>query len=175
VKRAFALFAAGVLAAMLQGAAASFIPARFLPDLGLLLVIALALSWRSTVGGLALAGALGYVADLFSGSLFGQHALLRVLSYSVARLASRHLSLRGPLPRAAFAALLTVANAGGTVALTAFFGGSGGWPPLSSLLPHALVNALVAPLVVEVTERLLNLLGDEDAGRRLLRLEPRKL
>jgi hypothetical protein len=61
------------------------------------------------------------------------------------------------------------------VALTAFFGGSGGGPELMSLLPHVVVNALFAPLVSAATETSLNLLGDEDAGRRLLQLEPRKL
>jgi rod shape-determining protein MreD len=175
VKRAVALFAAGALAGILQGAAATFVPARFLPDIGLLLVLSLALTWRSTAGGLLLAAALGYVADLLSGSLIGQHALLRVLSFGVARIGSRHLSLRGPVPQAAFAAVLTAANAAGTVALTAFFGGAGGGPALMSLLPHALVNALFAPLVSAATETSLNLLGDEDAGRRLLQLEPRKL
>lgn len=175
MKRAVALFAVGAMAAMLQGAAATFLPARFLPDLGLLIVLALALAWRSTAGGLVVAAALGYVADLLSGSLFGQHALLRVLSYGIARVASRHFSLRGPLPQAGFAAVLTAANAAGIVALTAFFGGTGGGPGPLSLLPHALVNAVFAPLVSAGTEMLLNLLGDEDAGRRLLRLEPRKL
>ena len=175
MKRAVVLFGVGALATMLQGAVATFLPARFLPDIGLLLVPGLALSWRSTIGGLLVAAALGYVADLYSGSLMGQLALLRVFCFVVSRVASRQLSLRGPLPQAAFAAFLTAVNAAGLFALTVFFGAGGVAPPLFGLLVHACVNAICAPLVGLACERLLNFLGDEDAGRRLLRLEPRRL
>ena len=59
-------------------------------------------------------------------------------------------------------------------ALTAFFGRAE--IPLvvwRDLAPHVLVNAVCTwPLSTSV-RRLAGLLGDEDAGRRLLRLDPR--
>lgn len=175
MKRVLALLVVGTLAAMLQGAAARFVPARFCPDLGFLIAIAIGLCWRSTTGGLVVAASLGYVADLLSGSLLGQHALLRVLAFGAARLPSRNLNLRGPLPQAIFVAALTAANALAVGALTAFFwpGAGFGVAALGDLPTHACVNAVAAPFVTHATEGLLGRLGDEEAGRRLLRLEPR--
>jgi cell shape-determining protein MreD len=169
-----ALVALGVLAPMLQGAAGTFVPARFCPDLALLLVVALGLCWRSTSGGLLLAAGLGYATDLLSGALLGQHALLRVLEFLAARLASHHLNLRGPLPQSVFVAGLAAANGLALGALTSFFaaGFGPGWISAGDVWPQALVDALCAPFAVRGVERLLARLGDEDA-RRLLPLEPR--
>jgi len=176
VKRVLGLLVVGTLAAMLQGAVAGFIPARFCPDLGFLIAVAIGLCWRSTAGGLVVAASLGFVADLLSGSLLGQHALLRVLAFGAARLPSRNLNLRGPLPQALFVAGLTAANAVAVGALTAFFspGAGFGIAALGDLPAHACVNAVFAPFVTRATEALLGRLGDEEAGRRLLRLEPRR-
>jgi rod shape-determining protein MreD len=175
VKRVLGLLVVGTLAAMLQGAVAGFIPARFCPDLGFLIAVAIGLCWRSTAGGLVVAASLGFVADLLSGSLLGQHALLRVLAFGAARLPSRNLNLRGPLPQALFVAGLTAANAVAVGALTTFFspGAGFGVAALGDLPAHACVNAVFAPFVTRATEVLLGRLGDEEAGRRLLRLEPR--
>jgi rod shape-determining protein MreD len=176
VKRVLALLVVGTLAAMLQGAVAGFMPARFCPDLGFLIAVAIGLCWRSTAGGLVVAASLGFVADLLSGSLLGQHALLRVLAFGAARLPSRNINLRGPLPQALFVAGLTAANALAVGALTAFFspGAGFGVAALGDLPVHAGVNAAFAPFVTRATEALLGRLGDEEAGRRLLRLEPRR-
>lgn len=175
MNRLLALLALGALAPMLQGAASTFLPARFCPDLGLLFVVAIGLSWRSTAGGLVLAALCGYVTDLLSGALLGQHAMARMLFFGAARSASRHLNLRGPLPQAAFAAVLTAANALALGGLTAFFA-SGSAPPaiaLRELLPQVLVNAALAPAVGRGVERLLQWLGEEEGGRRGLRLGSR--
>ena len=175
MKPALGLLALGALAAMLQGAATAVVPARWFPDLGLLLVVAIALSWRSPVGGLLLAAVSGYAADLLSGSLLGQHALLRVLVYGAARLASRHLNLRSPLPQVTFVAGVSVANTLLLSALSAFFIAVpvAGSVAASALLIHAGINGVFAPFVSAGVARLVARLTDEDGGRRLLRLETR--
>ena len=175
MKRVLGLLGLGVVALMLQGAVASFLPARFCPDLGFLLVVALGLCWRSVVGGVCVAGAIGYTTDLLSGSLLGQHALLRLAAYAVARFGNRHLNLRGALPQAVFVAVLTCANAFAMALLTSFFSpGTGvGMVALRELLPQAVANALFAPLIALVTARTVARLGDEDGGQRVLPLAPR--
>jgi rod shape-determining protein MreD len=177
MKRGLALLLAGVVALMLQGAAALVVPARFLPDLGLLLVIGLALCLRSTAAGVLLAALLGYASDLLSGTLLGQHALLRMAAYAAARFGSARLNLRGPLPQALFVMLLSVAYACALWALVAFFvPGAGGAPLLTlhELLPHAVVNGVCAPFVSAAAAALSSRLGDDEPGKPM-RLEPRTL
>jgi rod shape-determining protein MreD len=175
VKRGLVLLCVGILATMLQGAVATFIPPALVPDLGLLLVFGIALCWRSSAGGLVLSAALGYVADLLSGTLLGEHALMRVLAFGAARFGSRHLNLRGALPQMAFVAGLTAVHALLLGTLTSFMAGAVGASSIGiwDLIAHALVNALFAPLVAALTGLLLGRLGDDEAGRRLLSLEPR--
>lgn len=175
MRRVLGLTAVGLLAPVLQGTLAAFVPARFLPDLGFLFVVAIGLYWRSPAGGVLVAALLGFATDLLSGSLLGQHALLRIAAFGAARVFSRQLNLRGVLPQAIFVALLTAANALGIVALTAFFASDAGFAALLRGLPaQAVANALCVPFVARLTQRVLELLGDEESGRRLLRLEPRK-
>jgi len=175
VKRVLGLLTLAILALAFQGAVASFLPVRFCPDLGFLLVVALGLCWRSAVGGVCVAGAVGFLTDLLSGSLLGQHALLRLAAYAVARFGNRHLNLRGALPQAAFVAVLTGANALALALLTSFFSpGAGiGMVAVRELLPQAVVNALFAPLVAVFTAHIVARLGDEDGGQRVLPLSPR--
>jgi rod shape-determining protein MreD len=165
----------GFAAPMVQGAANTFIPARFTPELGFLIVIAVGLHWRSAAGGLVISAVLGFVADLLSGSLLGEQALLRLMAFGVARSASRHLNLRGSLPQAIFVLFFTAVNALGIGLLNTFFASGGGFDMvmLRDLLPHASINALFAPLVFRVVEAVATTLGDDEGGRRLLPLEPR--
>jgi rod shape-determining protein MreD len=175
VKRALGLFGLGAGGLVLQGALATELPARFLPDLAFLLVVALGLVWRSTVGGVCVSAAIGFATDLLSGSLLGQHALLRLAAHGAARVGSRQLNLRGALPQAVFAAFLTAASAVALALLTSFFspGTAVGIAALRELLPQVAVNALCAPFVVAFATRAVAWLGDEDAGQRLLPLAPR--
>jgi rod shape-determining protein MreD len=175
VKRILVLLLIGIAAPVLQGAVNTFIPARFTPDLGFLIVIALGLHWRSAAGGLVVSVALGFVTDLLSGSLLGEHALLRLLAFGAARSASRHLNLRGSLPQAIFVLFFTGVNALGIGLLNTFFTSGGGFDlvTLRDLLPHASINALFVPLVSRVVEAVATSLGDDESGRRLLHLEPR--
>jgi rod shape-determining protein MreD len=166
----------GIAAPVVQGAVNTFVPARFTPDLGFLIVIALGLHWRSAAGGLALAAALGFVADLLSGSLLGEHALLRLFAFGVARFASRHLNLRGSLPQAVFVLFFTAVNVLSIGLLNTFFASGGGFDlvALRDLLPHAAINALFAPFVSRVVEAVATTFGAEEGGRRPLYLEPRR-
>jgi rod shape-determining protein MreD len=174
VRAALVLLGLGALAPMIQGAAAAYLPARFVPDLSLLLVFAIGLHWGSALGGLVLAALLGFVADLLSGSLLGQHALLRMLAFGGARVAAQSLNLRGALPQATFVTGLTLANAAALAGLTAFFTGGSEYPLLAwrDLLPQSVANAVAGVAVAAATGRLLRLVSEDD-GRRTLRLDPR--
>jgi rod shape-determining protein MreD len=175
LKRVLALLAIGALAPMVQGAVGTFIPLHYLPDLGLLLVVGLGLCWRSTAGGLVLSATLGLIADLLSGSLFGQHMLLRIFAFGAARACSQKLNLRGVIPRAIFVSVLTVATTLGTGVLTSFFAAGPGvdGEMLRELVPHALINGAFAPLGVWFVERISSWFSDVDAGHQLLQLRPR--
>jgi rod shape-determining protein MreD len=175
VKGSLVLLGLGVLAALLQGVLASWIPPQLCPDLGLLMVLAAGLCLRSLVGGLVVASLLGYLTDLLSGSLLGQHALLRLLAYLAVRYGSRHLSLRTSLALAACVAALTVVKGLARSALSSDVAAGAapdpGW--YRDLVPQALVNAVVAPLAVRLADQCVSALGDEDAARRTLRFDSR--
>src|SRR5687767_14749921 len=134
---------------MLEGALAPFLPAAFRPDLPLLVVLALALAWRNTATGLVLVAVCGFVVDLFSGALLGQHALLSVIAFVGARVLSQHVSMIGVLPQIVFAAGFTAVHAIGVVGLTTLFTPGADLALLRPgvVLPRVVVNALVAPAV----------------------------
>lgn len=169
------LFFVGWLALVVQGAASTFLPPPYCPDLGLLVVIAIGLSWERASTGLLLAFAIGLAADMMSGALLGQHALLRLAAYSASRLASRQLNLRGAFPLAIFAGAVSIVDAFAILLLTSFFTGSAsigvGW--IVDALQHALVNAALAPGVSLLLERIGAWAGADDGSRRPLRLEAR--
>ncbi len=175
MKRVLALLAIGAFAPMAQGAVGTFVPLHYCPDFGLLLVVGLGLCWRSAAGGVALSATLGFIADLLSGSLLGQHMLLRIFAFGAARVCSRQLNLRGVIPQATFVAVLTAVSALGTGALTAFFSAGPGvdGEMLRELIPHALINGAFAPLGVWFVERISNWLSEVEVGHQLLQLRPR--
>ncbi len=173
MRTALVLIAIGWLALIVQGALATLIPPPICPDLGLLVVIAIGLRWEGLTSGLCMVGVLGYVADLLSGSLLGQHALLRVFTFLGARLANRQLNLKGSVPQAIFTAGASLAHGLGLLLLSSFFVESVElrWSWLGGALVHAPMNALLAPLAVAFVERVSVWLSEEDGGRRLLRLD----
>jgi rod shape-determining protein MreD len=175
LKRAAALLGLGMLAPMLQGALAPFVPAGLCPDLSLLVVIGIGLAWRSTPGGMLVAVTVGFVADLLSGSLLGQHALMHLLAFAAARQASSHVDLRGPGPQVIFAALWCAFDGAAMHGLTAFFSPGIGvqWLDVGSLVVRSCVDGVAAPFVVALVSAVALRTGDED-GRRSLRLEPRR-
>jgi rod shape-determining protein MreD len=175
VKRAVALLALCALAPMVQSVVGRFVPLHLFPDLGLLLVVGLALSWRSTAVGIVLAAALGLIADLLSGSLLGQQTLLRMFAFGATRSCSQQLNLRGARPLAIFVVGLTLATGIGSAVLTSFFMAGPGLERemLRELLPHALINGVVAPVGVAIVERITNWLGEADGGHQQLPIIPR--
>ena len=177
MKQVIALLSLGVIALMVQGVVTQVLPAQWVPDLGLLLVVAIAVGLRGAASGIVLAALLGYATDLLSGSLLGQHALLRMGAYGVARFGSARLNLRGPLPQALFVGLLSVAHAVGLWGLFAFFAADSGSSLLTlrELLPHALVNGIAGPFVTQGIGALLDRLGDDESSQRPIQLEPRTL
>jgi cell shape-determining protein MreD len=160
----------GALAPMFQSVIGTFMPLQYFPDFGLLLVAGLGLYWRSSHGGFALAAAIGFITDVLSGSLLGQHILLRMFAFGVARVASQQFNLRGPLSQVVLLVVVTVGNALGTAALTTFFMASHGWDSgsLAGLTPHALVNGIAAPLAMAVVARIAVGFGDVEPGQSLL-------
>ena len=125
----------------------------------MLVVIAVGLYWRRWYSGLLLAMALGFFADVLSGSLLGTHALVSLVIFVVAWLSSRQLNLRSPLALSIFAAIASLFDVFATLALTGFFVSvslsvgalwADGWI-------HAAVNAIfavpVAALVAAVISR----------------------
>lgn len=175
MKRTLLILLVGIAAPVLQGALNTFIAARFAPDLGFLVAIALGLHWRNTAGGLVLAATLGFAADLLSGSLLGQQALLRMVAFGVARVASGHLNLRGAVPQSVFVVGVTVVNAFGVALLNVFFTGGGGFDlvMLRDLLSHAFVNGLFASPMSRLVEVVATSFGDDEGARRAVRLMQR--
>ena len=106
----------------------------------------------------------GFVVDLFSGALLGQHALLSVLAFVAARVLSQHVSMIGALPQIVFAAGLTALHAIGVVGLTTFFTPGADLALLRPgvVLPRVAVNALVAPAVNAVVSALVAWAAGED-------------
>ena len=176
MRRALALLIAGLAALLLQGGFASFLAPPWCPDLALLVVLALGLCWERVATGLLLAAGLGFGADLLSGSLVGEHALLRLFVFVGARLASRQLNLRGAAPLAVFAAGVSLAYGLALAGVASFFGVPTGigWDWAVRSLEHALVNALAAPFVARAVEGVAAWSGEEESGRRPLRLEARR-
>jgi rod shape-determining protein MreD len=175
VKRVIAMLALVFAVPTLQGALGPFLPAAFRPDLALLVVFSLSLSWRNTASGLVLAAVCGFFVDLFSGALFGQNALVSVLVFVAARALSVHVSMIGALPQVTFAAALTIVHALGLTMLTTFFTPAADFALLrpAILAPRVLANALIAPVVGWVVSVLVAWVSGEDTGRRPLRLATR--
>lgn len=171
MRRTLGLLVLGLLCLPVQGALAVALPAPWCPDLGLVVVAGLGL-WLQGASGLGAAAGLGYVADLLSGSLLGQHALLRTIVYGATRIAHAKLNLSGWLSRALLVGLLSLGNGIVLAGLVALFGGrlgpAGGF--LRELLLHAVVNAAVAPFVLSAVDAVARLLVGDDERRRPLRL-----
>ena len=175
MKRAMALYGVGVLALVLEGAVATIVPPPFCPDFSLLVVIAIALHWQRAASGLLLAFVLGYAADLISGSLLGQHALLRLFVFVGVRITSRRLNFRGGLPLAAFAGAVILIYGVVLLAVTGFFAGPAElhWSWLVDQLVHALMGALFAPMTLACVTWVSTWLDEDEGARRTLELTPR--
>ncbi|MCG8589385.1 MAG: rod shape-determining protein MreD [Proteobacteria bacterium] len=175
MKLGFVFLALGGLGLVVQGVLAELVSPRWSPDLSLLVLVAMAYHWRPAASGYVLAATLGYATDLLSGSLLGQHALLRVATFAGARLASRQLDLRGTLPLAVFVAGVTLLYGLGLFWSSDFFAGEAGlsWGGVGGVLGHALVNAVAAPFVAAGVGRVAQWTVEEDPNR-VVRLDPER-
>jgi len=162
------LIVVGILALILQGALARSIPPPWCPDLGWLVVVALGLRWPRFLPGVLAAVILGYSMDLVSGSLMGQHALMRLLTYLAAALAARQLDLSGGLPVSILVFGGTLVYGLATVASLSFFTGASGVDVnvLLDAVCHGIANVLAAGPILSLVERILVRLSDEEVGRR---------
>jgi rod shape-determining protein MreD len=172
VRPAAGVLLVGIVLMMVQGAVNAFVPAHFVPNVGLLVVVGVGLHWRSAAAGVAITALLGFAADLLSGSLLGEQALLGFAVFAAARLSSQQLNLRGALPQAVFVLALVCVHALGTLLLDGFFGARTAIAPwMLRVLPiYAAVNAIFAPVVIRGVGALAAALGKEEGVRRQVRL-----
>ncbi len=165
-----------LFALVIQGALAMIVPPPYCPDLALIVVIAIGLCWHGLALGLCLAAALGFAADLVSGSLMGQHALLRLIVFVSAFFAGRQLNLRGSLPLCVFTFSVSVAYGFALYAVSLFFIGrvDVGWSWVVSLTLHSAVNAIVAPAIYGGVTRLSGWASEEEGSARTFHIDPRR-
>ncbi len=168
MKSILAVLLLGFAALVVQGALALTLPPPWCPDLAWLVVIGLGLRWPGFLSGLLIAVPLGYAMDLLSGSLMGQHAFMRVVSYIIAAIASRQLDMSGGLPVSIFVFGMTIFYGLGIVATLSFFSGSNviGVDVISSAFGHAIANVIAAGPMIALVERVVDRFSDDDVGRR---------
>jgi len=168
VKSLLAVLLLGFAALVVQGALARTIPPPWCPDLAWLVVIGLGLRGPRVLSGVFVAVPLGYAMDLLSGSLMGQHAFMRLISYLVAAVGSRQLDLSGGLPVSIFVFGMTVLYGLGIVATLSFFVGSDaiGFDVVTSALGHAVANVIAAGPMIGLVEHALARFSDEEAAQR---------
>jgi rod shape-determining protein MreD len=173
MKQLLVLLAVGFIALIGQGAIATVVPPPYCPDLALLVVLVIALRWHGLVLGFVLAALLGFAADLLSGSLMGQHALLRLVAYLGAYFAGGQLNMKGALPVAIFGASVSVLYGLALVVLTGFFGAGSeiSWRGFGDLLLHSLVNGVFAPYLLALVTRALAWSGDPESAARTLHID----
>jgi cell shape-determining protein MreD len=170
-----ALLALGFAALAAQGALAALLPAALAPDLGLLLVLSASVA-APTVPAMLLASAVGYGTDLLSGTLLGEHALLRLLEFAATRFVSAQFHLERGLPLATFCLAIGCLDALGLAAVSALF--SGASPLGLDALPAAGVRAAVGAALVRGVHRVVSgvlaLLVEPDARKREVRFDTRR-
>jgi rod shape-determining protein MreD len=168
MKSIVAVFALGLAALMVQVSLARTLPPPWCPDFSWLVVVGIGLRWPSFVSGLCLAAALGHATDLLSGSLMGQHALLRIVTYLAAALASRQLDLSGGLPVGVFVFAMTIVYGALTLLMLTTFVGAP-WPGFGAIgtsMVHGFVNVLASSVMIRLVERILIRYSDEEVARR---------
>jgi rod shape-determining protein MreD len=173
-RRASLLAAFAVVTWIVQGTLASLLPAALVPDLTLVVTVAVAVT-APPVAGLCFAAGVGFGADVLSGALLGQHALLRLLVFSAARLLGAQFDLRRGLPLAIFVGVLSLADALGFWMVGRVFQQSSllGADAIVLVLARAFWAALLSPSAVRTLGGLQEWL-EEGETRREVRLEPRR-
>ena len=168
MKSTLAVLALGLAALMLQGGLARALPPPWSPDLAWLVVVGIGLRWPGFLSGFVLSAMLGFAMDAVSGSLLGQHALLRLVTYLAAAIAARQLDLSGGIPTALLTFSLSLAYGFGVVATRSLFLGPApiGIEVLALAVAQAIVNMVCAGAIVGLVERIVNRFADEEIARR---------
>ena len=170
----FSFLMLGLLLMIFQSALAQWVSPPWCPDLGLLLVVALALRWPVLTTGLFLVAMLGFAADILSGSLLGQQALLRILAFTGAFVAGQKFNLKGTWPLVIFVFSVTFIY-GVTIYLSSLFFGAAvagqvwGW--LIDNFWHACINALFAPAVLSLCSRVFSWVNGQLGTERSLHMQ----
>jgi rod shape-determining protein MreD len=166
VKSTLVIFAFGVLGLVVESALLNVFPARWVPDLGLLIPVVAILALPPTEG-LLLAAALGISAGMFSNALLGQHALIRIVEFVVIRVLNAQLDLKRALLLAVFAFAITIFDAAGILGITRLFFGESPIPlgETGDLLFRAGVNGVVAPMLGIPVRGIVERFTERDARR----------
>lgn len=169
------LAALGAAALVLQGALAALLPPSMVPDLGLLLAVIGAVA-APPLPALLGAAFVGYGADLLSGTLLGEHALLRLFEFAATRFVSGQFHLERGLPLASFCLALGALDALGLAAVSSLFAGASpiGWDALPGVALRSLIGAALAPALHRLLEGLLGLLVEGEARKREVRFDTRR-
>ncbi len=171
--KAAAIAGACLLAFVATGAMASFVPARFLPDVSLLGTVAAALLLGPGPG-LLVAVALGLSADVLTGTLLGQQAMARLLEFTLIRLFAAQLDLRRGAPLAVFGFCLSLVDAAIVVGLSrVFLDLPFAWSELGAVLTRAAANGVCAPIVGAAARGMAERFEEREA-RREMRLDTRR-
>ena len=155
MKRILILLLAGLIAVVVQVTIFTWLPlGRFKPDLVLIVVLYIGFFLPPTEGGV-LAFLLGYLEDLFAGSVLGLFTFARVVAWFLAKLASGVLHVKSTPAQTIFVAIYSGIDALVLVGALRFFGGPDYPAPEidSGVLWQALLNALAAPFVITALAR----------------------
>jgi len=170
---ALVLLALGAL--VLQGTLAALVPPALLPDLALLLTVTVAVAAPATWA-LLLAAGLGFGADVLSGTLMGQLALLRLLAFATTRFVHAQFHLERAIPLASFCFALALLDALGLAALSRLFLGASplGLEAVPTALARAALVAALAPGAHRLVSGVLASLYEGDGRRREVRFDTRR-
>jgi cell shape-determining protein MreD len=176
VIRPLGVLAALALAALVvQGALSALLPPALVPDLGLLVAVVAAVS-APPIPALLVAAGVGYGADLMSGTLLGEQALLRLIAFAATRFVSAQFHLERGLPLATFGFAVGALEPVGLAALSSLFAGASpfGWEALPTVATRAVLLAVLASPAQRLVAGLLGAVQQGETRRREVRFETRR-
>ena len=175
IRSALALAGLALGALVLQGTLAALLPPPLVPDLALLVALVAAVV-APALPALLLAAGLGFGADLLSGTLLGEQALLRLLAFATTRFVSSQFHLERGRPLASYCLAIGLLDPLGLAALSRLFSGASpiGWESLPTAAVRALLGAALAGGVHRIVGAALESLNDGDARRREVRFDTRR-
>lgn len=155
-----AFFAVGVLLILVQSNLYRLLGLLHIhgatPSLVLPLVIFLGVHEPSTARGAFLCFFLGYALDLFASAPIGLFTFISVAIWWLARIAGVRLTAQTVLTRMSLAFGFALVQSAMLLMLLAIFGADNRRPLEigTVVLPHAIVTALVSPIVFSIAQRL---------------------